>query len=207
VAVVTSLATAALSQDVAILVLCLGIVVGLVYFEVCGLSPGGVVSPGVLALVGIEEPLLLLSIAATGAAALFIPRWLRRVMFMFGRRELVAIIMVAATLQSTLMVALVELHPTENHVVALAVLVPGVLAYRFTTQPWVPTLLVVISAASAVAVVLLAGVVSGLVPDADTPGHVEDAGIMLAIAIVLTVPGTMVAVGRYRRGLAESPAA
>jgi hypothetical protein len=204
---VTVVGAATLTADAAVLVLSLGIVVGLAYYEVGGLSPGGLVSAGVVAVIGVEEPLLLLSIAASAVAAVALTRALRGKMILYGRRRLIALMLAATTIQATVVVLLVGLDPGETHVAVLTVIVPGLLAYRFMLQPWRPTLLIVISAAAVVASILLFGITVGAVPDSDAPGLDAHVGIKLAVALALAVPGTVVAIRRYRRGLSESGSA
>jgi len=84
------------------------------------------------------------------------------------------------------------------------VIVPGLIAYRFSRQPLVPTFLIIVAAASAVAAIVLTGIVTGAIPDSDAPGLDAHAVLKLAIALVLLIPGTVIAAGRYRRGLSES---
>jgi poly-gamma-glutamate biosynthesis protein PgsC/CapC len=206
VVVVSAVTEPAFSADAAVLVLSLGIVVGLAYYEAGGLSPGGLVSPGVVAVIGVEEPLMLVSIAASAGAAVAITRALRRTIILYGRRELIALMLVATVIQATIVVLLVDLDPSETHVATLTVIVPGLIAFRFNRQPFVPTLLILVSAAALVAVVVLTGIVTGAIPDSDAPGLDADAGIKLAIAVALVVPGMVVAIRRYRRGLSESAA-
>jgi hypothetical protein len=62
----------------------------------------------------------------------------------------------------------------------------------------------VVSAAALVAAIVMAGIVTGAIPDSDAPGLDENAGIKLVVALILTVPGVIVAIRRYRRGLSES---
>ena len=192
------------SADAAVLVLSLGIVVGLAFYEVGGLSPGGLVTPGVIAVIGIEEPLLLASVAASAGAAVLLTRALRGSIILYGRRELLALMLVATVIQASLVVLLVDLDPQETHVAVLTVIVPGLIAYRFTRQPVVPTLLIVMSAAALVAAIVMLGIVTNAIPGSDAPGLDAHAWLKLALAIVLVVPGMVVAIRRYRRGLSES---
>jgi hypothetical protein len=203
---VTAATEAAFAADAAVLVLSLGIVIGLAYYEVGGLSPGGLVSPGVVAVIGVEEPLLLASVAASAGAAVAILRALRGTMILYGRRQLIALMLIATVIQASLVVLLVDLDPSETHVAVLTVIVPGLIAYRFNRQPFWPTLLIIVSAAALVAAVVLLGIVTEAIPDSDAPGLDANAGIKLAVAVVLVIPGLVVAIRRYRRGLSESAA-
>jgi hypothetical protein len=204
VGLVSTVAEASFSANAAVLVLSLGIVIGLAYYEAGGLSPGCLVSCGVVALVGVEEPLLLASIAVSAGAAVAILRALRGTIILYGRRELIALMLVATVIQASIVVLLVDLDPGDTHVAVLTVIVPGLIAYRFDRQPFVSTLMIIVSAAALVASIVLIGVVTGAIPDSDAPGLDADAGIKLAIALVLVVPGMVVAIRRYRRGLSES---
>lgn len=196
--------TAAFSPDAAVLVLSLGIVVGLAYYEVGGLSPGGLVTPGVVAVIGVEEPLLLLTVAASASATVVIIRALRGAVILYGRRELIGMMLVATAIQASIVVLLVDLDPGESHVAVLTVIVPGLIAYRFSRQPLVPTFLIIVAAAAAVAAIVLTGIVTGAIPDSDAPGLDAHAALKLAVALALLIPGTAIAVRRYRRGLSES---
>jgi poly-gamma-glutamate biosynthesis protein PgsC/CapC len=117
-----------------------GLVVGFLYYEVVGISPGGVIAPAYFALF-LHQPerlavTLVLALAVTGAVWL-----LQRHTFLYGRRRLLAALLlgfVAKWLAERILAPGLEL-PIEVH--AVGYLVPGLVANDMVRQPILPTVL------------------------------------------------------------------
>lgn len=75
-----------------LLYIAIGLVVSLLYAEVFGVAPGGIIVPGYLAL-GIGEPIALLLTFAISLLTFFVVRVLATVTIIYGRRRTVLMIL------------------------------------------------------------------------------------------------------------------
>jgi poly-gamma-glutamate biosynthesis protein PgsC/CapC len=123
-----------------VIVIGIGLVVSLLYTELFGVAPGGIIVPGYLAL-AIPEPL---SVALTFGVALltyFVVRVLGTIAIVYGRRRAVISILIGfllGTLARTLLGAGASLGPFEIDVVGYVI--PGLLAIWMDRQGVVVTL-------------------------------------------------------------------
>ena len=137
-----------------VLVIGIGLVVSLVYAELFGVAPGGIIVPGYLAL-AIPEPL---NVAITFGVALltfFVVRVLGTIAIVYGRRRAVISIVIGfllGALARKLVGAGTPLGPFEIDVVGYVI--PGLLAIWMDRQGVVVTLT---SAATASIATRLAG--------------------------------------------------
>ncbi len=117
-----------------------GLVVGFLYYEWVGVSPGGVIPPAYLALF-LHEPerivvTVVLALVVCGAV-----RVLQRYTFLYGRRRLLVVLLlgfVAKWLVEGLLAPNVA-APFEIH--AVGYLIPGLIANDMVRQRVLPTIL------------------------------------------------------------------
>ena len=131
--------TSVMTAEVAVLGIAMGIVLALVCHLTTNLSPGGMVTPGWLAVTLVENPVLVLVIgvlvlATWGAAVL-----LQRAVILFGKRLFAGVVTLGVLFQMSFALltggeqSLVVTHQT------LAYIVPGLMAYQMLRQPAWPT--------------------------------------------------------------------
>jgi poly-gamma-glutamate biosynthesis protein PgsC/CapC len=117
-----------------------GLVAGFVYYEFVGISPGGVIPPAYFALF-LHQPDRILVTVALALAVYGAIHLLQRYTFLYGRRRLLAALLVgfvAKWLAEGLLAPNVAV-PFEIH--AVGYLIPGLIANDMVRQRAIPTLL------------------------------------------------------------------
>ncbi len=132
--------------------LLLGLIVSMGFHELTGLSPGGIVVPGILALY-LAEPLRLAGTLAVSLASLGIYALLSRWLILFGRRRFFVLATTAGILAAVVSAGAPALFPAAPDLRAVSLIVPGLLANACQKQGVAPTLA---ATTVAVTIVLLA---------------------------------------------------
>lgn len=125
--------------DSHILYIGIGIVVSLLYSEIFGVAPGGIIVPGYLAL-GITDPIMVGLTLGVSLLTFFIVRVLATVMIIYGRRRTVLMILISFLLGSLVRAGLgagTPVGPFEIDVIGY--IIPGLLAIWMDRQGIVTT--------------------------------------------------------------------
>ena len=184
-----------LSPIVSVLSLSIGLVFALFCYLITNLSPGGMITPGWLALVLIANPEFGLLILAVAVVTYFISLGVRKVVILYGKRLFATVVLIGVFLQVTLFVFNTQIADASDYT-TLGFIIPGLLAYQLIRQPIVATLLATTTVASLAYVVVLVGVqlgfvraeggaaVGGAAPDISAgPLQLVLVGVTLAIGI------------------------
>ena len=145
--------------------LIVGVVVSLLLGEIVGLSAGGIIVPGYVALLFDRPPALLGFLLVAGASYAIVLGLGTRFM-LFGTRRFTVAVLVGLTLSVGAQWASRAVGTTDIDVlgplhvewVGLGYIVPGLLAHQFDRQGIVPTLLMLALAAAIVRLILLVAV-------------------------------------------------
>ena len=133
--------------------LTIGIVVSLALTEMIGLSAGGIIVPGYVALL-LDRPTALAGFLVVAAASYGIVRALGMVLMLYGSRRFAVAVLTGLTLgvgaQWTSLSA-----PLYVEWMGLGLIVPGLLAHQFDRQGVVPTLAMLAIAAPLVRLILI----------------------------------------------------
>lgn len=153
-----------LAPEIATLGLAVGLVLSLACYLVVDVSPGGMITPGWLALMLVEDVrqlgVVVVATLLTWGGSLV----LRRYLILYGKRLFATVVLfgVLVTTGGFLLVQnqlpLLFAHQT------LGFIVPGLIAYQLVRQPVVPTVLATGGVTAASYGVLISGVLVGLVP-------------------------------------------
>lgn len=132
----------------------LGVAVSIILLSITGLSAGGLIAPGYLALV-LDQPTTLLVLVVITCATWGIVTLLSRVLFLYGPRRFGI-----AILCSLLLSALLELwRPTFGPLGidwrSVGYIVPGLLANQFDRQGPLPTIAMLAIAAPVVRLIAM----------------------------------------------------
>ncbi|SDE00210.1 poly-gamma-glutamate biosynthesis protein PgsC/CapC [Actinokineospora iranica] len=146
----------------------LGLAIGLVFSLLCylttNLSPGGMITPGWLALTLVEDyakaGIVVGMTALTFGAVLL----LQRFVILYGKRQFAAVVLTGVVLQTTMIVVIQQDYPVLFAHQALGFVVPGLIAYQLVRQPRVATLVATSTVSFACYGVIVSGVLVGLVP-------------------------------------------
>ena len=133
--------------------LTIGIVVSLVLTEVIGLSAGGIIAPGYVALL-LDRPAALAGFLLVAAASYGVVRALGTVLMLYGNRRFAVAVLTGLTLGVGVQWASLS-APLYVEWVGLGLIVPGLLAHQFDRQGVLPTLVMLAIAAPLVRLILL----------------------------------------------------
>jgi hypothetical protein len=159
--------TMSLAPDVATLVLALGLVVSLSCYVISNVSPGGMITPGWIALTLVQDarlaPLVLAIVLLTYASA----RAVGHVTILYGKRLFASVLLIGVFFSTTALLLCSTHLPALTETGALGLVAPGLIAYQLIRQPPVPTLVATAATTSMTYALVLAGVVVGAVPTLD----------------------------------------
>jgi gamma-polyglutamate biosynthesis protein CapC len=133
--------------------LTIGIVVSLVLTEVIGLSAGGIIVPGYVALL-LDRPMALAGFLLVAAASYGIVRALGMVLMLYGSRRFAVAVLTGLTLGVGAQWASLSATLYVEWV-GLGLIVPGLLAHQFDRQGVLPTLAMLAIAAPLVRLILI----------------------------------------------------
>jgi poly-gamma-glutamate biosynthesis protein PgsC/CapC len=122
-----------------ILYIGIGLVVSLLYAEVFGVAPGGIIVPGYLAL-GVHDPAVLSLTLGVSLLTFFVVRVLATVTILYGRRRTSLMILIAFLIGSLVRAGLgvgTPIGPFEIDVIGY--IVPGLIAIWIDRQGLVVT--------------------------------------------------------------------
>ncbi len=153
-----------LQPEVATLGLAIGLMFSLLCYLVSNLSPGGMITPGWLALTLVEDygraAIVVLMTALTFAGT----KLLQRAVILYGKRLFAAVVLLGVLLQTSLFVLIQTDYPLLYIHETLGFVVPGLIAYQLVRQPPAATLLATGAVSVATYGVLISGVLVGLIP-------------------------------------------
>ena len=131
--------------------LAIGIVVSVLLTELIGISPGGVVVPGYVALL-LDRPAALAGFFVISAATYGIIRLLSKVLMLYGARRFGVAVLVGLGLSVGAQLVWSQLESPYIEWAGLGYIVPGLLAHQLDRQGVLPTLLMLAIAAPLVRV-------------------------------------------------------
>jgi gamma-polyglutamate biosynthesis protein CapC len=145
---------------------CLGI--GLVFALICylttNLSPGGMITPGWIALTLIEDPLQAAVIVGMTVLTYALTLIMQRVVILYGKRLFAAIVLLGVLLQLTLFLIVQQDLPLLFSHQTLGFVAPGLIAYQLVRQPPKATILATGMVTGITYGIAVSGVVAGFVP-------------------------------------------
>jgi len=148
----------------------LGIALGLVFSLVCylttNLSPGGMITPGWIALTLVTDVRMAGLMVVVAGATYFMTKLLQRTVILYGKRLFAAVVLCAVVLQTTVMLALSHEFPLLYTSQTLGFIVPGLISYQMVRQPMAATVISTTAVTLATYVVLVAGLLMGALPTA-----------------------------------------
>ncbi|GAA2357726.1 MULTISPECIES: poly-gamma-glutamate biosynthesis protein PgsC/CapC [Streptomyces] len=155
-----------LTPEIAALGIALGLMFSLVCYLTTNLSPGGMITPGWLALTLVEDLQRAAMVLGVTVLTYVCTLLLQRFVILYGKRLFAAVVLTGVLLQATVMIALTIEFPLMYSNQTLGFIVPGLIAYQLVRQPKGPTLLATGSVTLMAYVVLTAGILLGVMPSA-----------------------------------------
>ena len=117
----------------------LGLVIGIIFYELTDISPGGIVVPGIIAYY-LYEPARIAMTIAIGVASYIIVRWLSRYLILYGKRKFALHIMIAVALGFLLSVLTESFALNVLDVPLIGYIIPGIIGHEIGKQGIVKTL-------------------------------------------------------------------
>ena len=118
----------------------IGIVVGFIFYELVGLSPGGVVVPGYLALT-FHSPTMVLTTIVVALITYLAVKGVSNFSVLYGRRRFMAMILMGFFIKWLLEEFVIRVPIVNLEIVAIGYIVPGLLANEMKRQGIIPTLI------------------------------------------------------------------
>ncbi|MFF8785887.1 poly-gamma-glutamate biosynthesis protein PgsC/CapC [Streptomyces sp. NPDC015125] len=157
---------AVLTPEIAAIGIALGLMFSLVCYLTTNLSPGGMITPGWLALTLVEDLQRAAMVVGVTVLTYLATLLVQRVAILYGKRLFAAVVLIGVVINGTLMIVLQLEFPLMYTNQTLGFIVPGLIAYQLVRQPKGPTLLATGSVTLMAYVVLAAGILLGVMPSA-----------------------------------------
>lgn len=146
----------------------LGLAIGLVFSLLCylitNLSPGGMITPGWIALALVQDYRQAVMIVGATVITFGLTKLVQRVVILYGKRLFAAVVLIGVLMQLTLLLVLQRDFPLLFVHQTLGFVVPGLVAYQLVRQPIGSTLLATSVVGGATYAVLVSGILVGVVP-------------------------------------------
>lgn len=133
----------------------LGLVLSFIYVEIVGLSAGGLIVPGYLALYW-DNPLRILATLLVAAISYLLIKVISNYVILFGRRRFLATVLVGFIIGWLLDLFVFRFFATAQDLRAIGFIVPGLIANDMVKQGVLNTALSALLVSIAVKLVLLA---------------------------------------------------
>ncbi len=117
----------------------IGLLVAVLYVEIFGIYPGGIIVPAYIALY-LDQPLRVLMTLAIAVICVLVYRLLSRYVILFGKRRFVTFIFIGAVVAQAWSLLFPHLFPESFGLRAIGWLIPGLLANNLEKQRFLPTL-------------------------------------------------------------------
>ncbi|ADG76952.1 Poly-gamma-glutamate synthesis protein PgsC OS=Tsukamurella paurometabola (strain ATCC 8368 / DSM / CCUG 35730 / CIP 100753 / JCM 10117 / KCTC 9821 / NBRC 16120 / NCIMB 702349 / NCTC 13040) OX=521096 GN=Tpau_0306 PE=4 SV=1 [Tsukamurella paurometabola] len=153
-----------LSPQVASIALAIGIVLALCCYLVTNLSPGGMITPGWLAVAFLEDiqrvPLIFGMTVATWISTILVQKWV----ILYGKRLFASVILISVVYSLGIYLVVHGQYPLLFAQQTLGFIIPGLIAYQLVRQPRVPTIACTCAVTLGAYGLLASGILLDLVP-------------------------------------------
>ncbi len=118
----------------------IGLICGFIFYEVVGISPGGVVAPAYLALF-IFQPGKILITLVLSIIIFYIIKFLSSHLILFGRRKLLLALILGFLLKLAIDYFIQPMPSFGLDLQSIGYIIPGLIAHEMSRQKIIPTLL------------------------------------------------------------------
>jgi len=118
----------------------IGIAIGFLFYELVGLSPGGIVVPGYIALF-IDQPLRIMVTVAIAILTYYIVSFLSNYLILYGKRRFLSMILISFLVKWIVESFIFQFPVTNIEIQSIGYIIPGLLANEMKRQGIIPTLL------------------------------------------------------------------
>ena len=118
----------------------IGIAIGFLFYELVGLSPGGIVVPGYIALF-LDQPLRILVTVSIAILTYYIVSFLSNYLILYGKRRFLSMILISFLVKWLIENFLFQFPATNIEIQSIGYIIPGLLANEMKRQGIIPTLI------------------------------------------------------------------
>ena len=118
----------------------IGIAIGFLFYELVGLSPGGIVVPGYITLF-INQPWRIIVTIGIAILTYYIVIFLSNYLILYGKRRFLSMILISFFVKWLVEGFLFQLPVTGIEIQSIGYIIPGLLANEMQRQGILPTLL------------------------------------------------------------------
>lgn len=156
--------TSELSPQLATVALGVGLVFALLCYLTTNLSPGGMITPGWIAVALVEDYLQAAVIVVMTVVTFALTKVLERVVILYGKRLFAAVVLLSVVLQTSLFLLVQRDFPLLFSHQTLGFVAPGLIAYQLIRQPPGATVLATGVVSALTYGIVVSGILTGLVP-------------------------------------------
>lgn len=124
-----------MTQEVAVAGIAIGLSCSLLANLVTNISPGGMITPGWIALTAMAEPRRMYLVFASTALTFGVMWAARKGVILYGKRLFAATVLVSVVINAILVLILVDRYPYLFVGETLGFIVPGLIVYQVFRQP------------------------------------------------------------------------
>jgi len=132
----------------------IGIVVSFAFYEIVGLSPGGIVVPGYIALF-LDQPIRILITLLAALLTYFIVSKLSNYIILYGRRRFLAMILIGFLLKWLIEEIIITIPISGIELRSIGYIIPGLIANEMRRQGIMPTIYSLVTVSIIVRLILL----------------------------------------------------
>ncbi len=118
----------------------IGIAIGFLFYELVGLSPGGIVVPGYIALF-IDQPIRIIVTVGIALLTYYIVLFLSNYLILYGKRRFLSMILISFLVKWIVESFIFQFPTTNIEIQSVGYIIPGLLANEMKRQGILPTLL------------------------------------------------------------------
>ncbi len=118
----------------------LGMAIGFLFYELVGLSPGGIVVPGYIALF-LDQPLRIIITIVIAILTYYIVLFLSNYLILYGKRRFLSMMLISFIVKWLIEGFFLQLPVTSIELQSIGYIIPGLLANEIQRQGIFPTLL------------------------------------------------------------------
>jgi poly-gamma-glutamate biosynthesis protein PgsC/CapC len=118
----------------------IGLVAGFLFYELIGISPGGVIAPAYFALFVLQPGKIAMTVVLSLIIFIII-KYLSAYLVIYGRRKLLLALLLSFLLKLFIDLYLQPLNAVKFDLQSIGYIIPGLIANEMTRQKVMPTLL------------------------------------------------------------------
>jgi len=118
----------------------IGIALGFLFYELVGISPGGIVVPGYIALF-INQPFRIIITIGIAILTYYTVLFLSNYLILYGKRRFLSMVLISFVMKWLVESFVFQLPVTNIELQSIGYIIPGLLANEMQRQGILPTLL------------------------------------------------------------------